>query len=121
VRDALLAGAPFDSIARIHHGADEEREAKSIPVPQLPDRFREAFEASGQLPDSGEVFMFGLTGEDDPREKWVVARVTDHRESGAVTFEDVREQVRRRVGEELAIERFASSLRQGHYIRIDDE
>ena len=37
---ALRGGAPFDSLARLHHDAGEEREADDVPVTQLPEEYK---------------------------------------------------------------------------------
>ncbi len=119
-RDRVAAGASLDSLQRLYQAPDQEREAKLVPATQLPAPFAAGFGLSqGVLPDSGAVFAFGLTGAaDDPREKWVVARVTEVRPSGAVRFEDVRERVRSQLGEELAMRRWLDGLRRGLYVDI---
>jgi peptidyl-prolyl cis-trans isomerase SurA len=120
LRDAIAAGASIDSLQRLHQAPDQDREAALVPVPQLPAAFTQAFgAAAGALPDSGQVYVFGLTGaEDDPREKWVVAKVTEVRPSGAVRFEDVRDRIRAQMGEELAMRRWLDGLRKGLYVDI---
>ncbi|HJS47747.1 MAG TPA: peptidylprolyl isomerase, partial [Gemmatimonadales bacterium] len=122
LRDLVVAGASLDSLQRLYQAADQEREAKLVPATQLPPTFAAAFGvASGALPDSGAVFLFGLSGaEDDPREKWVVARVSEVRPAGAVRFEDVRDRVRSQLGEELAMRRWLDGLRRGLYVDVRD-
>jgi peptidyl-prolyl cis-trans isomerase SurA len=120
LRDLVAAGASLDSLQRIHQAADQEREAKLVPLTQLPAPFARAFGAeAGGLPDSGAVFVFGLTGAaDDPRERWVVAQVTEVRPSGAVRFEDVRDRVRSQLGEEMAMRRWLDGLRRGLHVDV---
>ncbi len=120
LRDLVAMGASLDSLQRIHQAPDQEREAKLVPLTQLPAPFARAFGAeAGALPDSGAVFVFGLTGAaDDPREKWVVARVTEVRPSGAVRFEDVRDRVRASLGEEMAMRRWLDGLRRGLHVDV---
>ncbi len=120
LRDLLAMGASLDSLQRIHQAPDQEREAKLVPLTQLPGPFAAAFGAArGALPDSGAVFVFGLTGAtDDPREKWVVARVTEVRPSGAIRFEDVRDRVRSQLGEEMAMRRWLDGLRRGLHVDV---
>ncbi len=120
LRDLVAAGASLDSLQRIHQAPDQEREAKLVPLTQLPAPFARAFGAgTGALPDSGAVYVFGLTGAaDDPREKWVVAQVTEVRPSGAIRFEDVRDRVRSQLGEELAMRRWLDGLRRGVHVDV---
>jgi peptidyl-prolyl cis-trans isomerase SurA len=120
LRALVAAGASLDSLQRLYQAADQEREAKLVPVTQLPAPFARAFDTgTGALPDSGAVFVFGLTGAtDDPREKWVVAQVTEVRPSGAVRFEDVRDRVRGSLGEEMAMRRWLDGLRRGLHVDV---
>ena len=120
LRDLVVMGASLDSLQRIHQAPDQEREAKLVPLTQLPGPFAAGFGAAqGALPDSGAVFVFALTGAaDDPREKWVVAQVTEVRPSGAIRFEDVRDRVRGQLGEEMAMRRWLDGLRRGLHVDV---
>src|SRR5919106_3118578 len=42
VRNALLAGASFDSLQRLYHDRSAERQAENVPVPQLPENYAKA-------------------------------------------------------------------------------
>ena len=119
IRQAMLAGAPIDSLQRAYQAADQEREAKMVPGPQVPPTYQKAFGMEqGVLPDSGAVYVFGLSGTEDLREKLVIAKVTEVRQSGSVRYEDVRDNIRARMGQDLAIRRWLDQLRRGVYVEI---
>jgi parvulin-like peptidyl-prolyl isomerase len=113
VRNALLAGASFDSLQRLHHDRSAEREAQNVPVTKLPENYAKAVgdAAAGTILP---VFIMPGSG----REQFVVLQVTDRRPEGEVKFEDVRDRIREQLGQQLAIRRYLDGLRRATYVEI---
>jgi peptidyl-prolyl cis-trans isomerase SurA len=113
VRSAVVAGAPFDSLQRLHHDRSTERDAENVPVTKLPENYAKAIgEASAGtvLP----VFTMPASG----REQLVVLKVTDRRPEGEIKYEDVRDRIRDQLGQQLAIRRYLDRLRKATYVEI---
>ena len=114
VRTALVAGASFDSLQRLHHDRSAEREAENVPVTKLPENYSKSIgdaKADTILP----VFTMAGSGE---REQFVVLQVTDRRPEGEVKYEDVRDRIREQLGQQLAIRRYLDRLRTATYVEI---
>ena len=113
VRNALVAGASFDSLQRLHHDPSAEREAESVPVTKLPENYAEVIGAA----DSGTVVpVFTLPASG--RDQFVVLQVTGRRPEGDVKYEDVRDRIRDQLGQQLAIRRYLDRLRKATYVEI---
>jgi peptidyl-prolyl cis-trans isomerase SurA len=114
IREAVLAGASFDSLQRTHHDRSAERGAENVPVTKLPENYAKAIgEASADtvLP----VFTMPGTGG---RNQFIVLRVTDRRPEGAIRYQDVKERIREQLGQQLAIRRYLDQLRKSTYVEI---
>jgi peptidyl-prolyl cis-trans isomerase SurA len=116
VAAALKAGASFDSLVRLHHDAGEERETPDdVPVTQLPEEYKEGI---GQA-DSGQVIgPFAIRKEMGLRRKWVVLELTGRRSEGAIRYEDVKEQIRKKLSDDLAVRRYLDRLRRATYVDV---
>lgn len=113
IAEALRAGAAFDSVAKLHHDPGEEREAEDVPVNQLPDEYKEGIGAA----DSGAVVPpFAIRKATGLRRKYVVMEVLKRRGEGAIAYEDVKDQIRRRLADELATRRYLDRLRRATYV-----
>jgi peptidyl-prolyl cis-trans isomerase SurA len=113
VRNALLAGAPFDSLQRRYHDPSAEREAEHVPLTKLPENYAKVI---GEA-DSGTVVpVFTLPAGN--REQFVVLQVTGRRPEGDVKYEDVRDRIRDQLGQQLAIRRYLDRLRKATYVEI---
>lgn len=114
LRAAAAAGASLDSLQRLYSDPDEERNFDLFPIDQLPPSYAVVTQAdSGQL-----TSVFRLDGADSLRSKFAFALVTAKRAAGPVRFEDVRDQLRTRVGQDLALKRFMANLRRLAYVDI---
>ena len=114
LRAAVAAGAPLDSLQRLYGDPDEERSYDLFPIDQLPPSYAPVTQA-----DSGQLTpVFRLEGADSLRSKYAFALVTAKRAAGPVRFEDVRDQLRVRVGQDLALKRFMANLRRLAYVDI---
>ncbi|HEX2610581.1 MAG TPA: peptidylprolyl isomerase, partial [Gemmatimonadales bacterium] len=86
VRNALVAGAPFDSLQRLYHDRSAERQGENVPVNKLPENYAKAIGQAGAgttLP----VFTMPTAGG---REQFVILQVTDRRPEGEIKYDDVR-------------------------------
>jgi peptidyl-prolyl cis-trans isomerase SurA len=114
LRAAVAAGASLDSLQRLYTDPDEERSFDLFPIDQLPASYAAVTQA-----DSGQLTpVFRLEGADTLRSKYAFALVTAKRAAGPVRFEDVRDQLRTRVGQDLALKRFMANLRRLAYVDI---
>ena len=113
VRNALLAGAPFDSLQRVHHDPSAEREAEGVPVTKLPENYAKVIADA----DSGTVIPV-FTLPSGAREQFVVLQVTGRRPEGDIRYEDVRDRIREQLGQQLAIRRYLDRLRKATYVEI---
>ncbi len=113
VRNALIAGASFDSLQRRYHDRSAERAAESVPLDKLPENYAKVI---GEA-DSGTVVpIFTLPA--GGREQFVVLQVTGRRPEGDVKYEDVRDRIRDQLGQQLAIRRYLDRLKKATYVEI---
>jgi len=114
VRNALLAGASFDSLQRLYHDRSAEREADNVPVTKLPENYAKAV---GDVGTGTTLPVFTMPGS-GPREQFVILQVTDRRPEGEIRYEDVRDRIREQLGQQLAIRRYLDRLRRATYVEI---
>jgi peptidyl-prolyl cis-trans isomerase SurA len=114
VRNALLAGASFDSLQRLYHDRSAERQAENVPVTKLPENYAKAMGDAG----TGTILpVFTMPGSGN-REQFVVLQITDRRPEGEIKYEDVRDRIRDQLGQQLAIRRYLDHLRRATYVEI---
>ena len=114
LRAEVNAGASMDSLQRLYGDPNEEKSFDLFPIDQLPPSYAVVTQA-----DSGQLTpVFRLQSPDSLRSKYGFAYVTQKRPAGPVRFEDVRDQIRDKVGQTLAVERFVAHLRSLSYIDI---
>jgi peptidyl-prolyl cis-trans isomerase SurA len=114
LRDAVAAGASMDSLQRLYSDPDEERIFELFPVDQLPPSYTPVVSA-----DSGAITpVFRLAAPDTLRSKWAFAVITQKRAAGPLRYEDVRDQLRTRVGQDLALKNYMTHLRHLAYIDV---
>jgi peptidyl-prolyl cis-trans isomerase SurA len=114
VRNALLAGASFDSLQRLYHDRSAERAADNVPVTKLPENYSKTVGDAGK----GTILpVFTMPGSGS-REQFVVLQVTDRRPEGEIKYEDVRDRIRDQLGQQLAIRRYLDGLRRSTYVEI---
>lgn len=115
LRTLVMKGASFDSIQRLHRDPDVEPTAQEVAVSQLPPEYQTGVGAA----DSGTyVPVFSLAGATETRKKYVVLQVTGRQTEGDVRYEDVKDQIRARLSEELAVRRYLDRLRGATYVEI---
>ncbi len=115
VAQALLDGAPFDSLAAAHHdyAGQEQVLIEGFPRTQLPGVYRDALQGSAPGDVVGPIYV-----EEEGRSKFAVIRVTDARPEGEYQFEDLRDQLRNTLAERNAMERYLRMLRNATHIEI---
>ena len=116
VYTALQAGANFDSLQRLYHDASEERETVPVSVEVIPPIY---IQAIGEAQDGDLVPVFKLDAPGEPlRSKYAVLLITARRPAGDVRYEDVKEQIRRQLAEDLTDQRYIDRLRRSTYVDI---
>jgi peptidyl-prolyl cis-trans isomerase SurA len=113
VRAALAAGAAFDSLAKAHHDPSEQREFGESAVDRLAEPYKTLLAEAkpGEVPAVAEV-------EVGPVTKYVVVQVVNRRDDGETRFEDVKDQVREQLGQQLGVRRYLDALRSASYVEI---
>lgn len=116
VHAALVAGAPFDSVQRVWHDKVEERDIPALPLESLPAAYGQAMAdvAQGKL---SPVFRLDAP-VDLLRSKYVIALITNRTAAGDVRYEDVKEQIRAGLGEQLTTQRYTQKLRRATLVDI---
>lgn len=115
VATALRDGASFDSLTRLYHDAGEEKVAEDVPLNQLPAEYKDGIGTA----DSGTVVpVFVIRKEGGVRRKYVVLEVTGRRTEGAIRYEDVKDQIRKQLGDNLAMRRYLDHLRHSTYVDL---
>jgi parvulin-like peptidyl-prolyl isomerase len=115
LRAAIVAGASFDSVQRLHH----DKSQFEVTVTQLTPPYTDLLANA----DSG--FVSPVTSLPSPlgeanRTQYLIVLVTARRPEGEIRFEDVRDRLRNQLSDELAIQRYLTRLRQGTYVEIRD-
>jgi peptidyl-prolyl cis-trans isomerase SurA len=111
--DLVRAGAAVDSLQLLYHDPGEEKQAADVPVDKLPETY-----ATLAQSDSGSVLVIKLPGDPDIRSKYAVVTVDRRRGEGELSYEDVRDQIRSALSDQLAIKRYLAQLRKHTYVEI---
>lgn len=114
VREALLAGAPFDTLARRHHDPIEEREVRDLPL----DRVTAAYTAITGLAPGQTSEVLQLEGPTPERSKFAVVQLVERKAAGELRYEDLRDRIRVQLGDQLALRRYLDQLRGVVYVEI---
>jgi peptidyl-prolyl cis-trans isomerase SurA len=114
IRQLLIAGASYDSLADLYHDPNEDRILNDIPRANLPPNYQQALAGAVE----GSVVGPVVTEQGNNRTSFSVLRVVDVRPEGEVTFEDVKDQLRSQLAQQGGIERYLQTLRDATYIEI---
>lgn len=114
VYHALVAGAPFDTLAARYQDPDEPKLADNVPITQLPPEYQTLLAADSTTGWKAPIEIQTGTG----RPKFAVVDVTVRRAAGEYTFDDVRDQLRDQVSQNLGIQHYLDQLRRSTYISI---
>jgi peptidyl-prolyl cis-trans isomerase SurA len=116
VHTAIKAGASFDSLQRLYHDPSEERETVPVSVEVIPPMY---IQAIGEAQEGDLVPVFKLDAPGDPlRSKYAILLITLRLPAGDVRYEDVKEQIRRQLAEDLTDRRYIDRLRRSTYVDI---
>ncbi|MEP7324531.1 MAG: peptidylprolyl isomerase [Gemmatimonadota bacterium] len=111
--DLVRDGAAVDSLQVLYHDRAEEKLAADVPVDKLPEAYATLAQA-----DSGSVQVIKLPADPEVRSKYAVVTVDRRRSEGELAFEDVREQIRSTLADQLAIHRYLAQLRKHTFVEI---
>lgn len=113
---ALKAGVQFDSLQRLYHDPMEEREIREFPTDRLLPAYVGPMTGVGA---GGVSEVFVLQNPMGPlRSKFAVVRVDERREAGEFRFEDVKDNIRGTLGDQMAIRRYIDGLRAATYLEV---
>jgi peptidyl-prolyl cis-trans isomerase SurA len=116
LRAALVKGESFDSLQRVWHDKPEERELVNFAMANLPPTYAEPLAnlRIGQLSD-----VFRLESPVDLlRSKFVIVLVTGRLPAGDVRLEDVKEQIRGALADQLTQQRYIDRLRRATLVEV---
>ncbi len=109
----IRAGASVSDLATRFGTAEGEAEVDMAQVAQMPPPY--GAELAGVQPDSvvGPVELPGT-----PHPRFAVIKVTDRTEAGEYTLDDVREQIRYRLQQQIMVEQLTEELRRSMYVAV---
>jgi peptidyl-prolyl cis-trans isomerase SurA len=107
----LQAGVPFDTVTRRFGDSTAQRLAENTPLAQLSPEYQHVF-ADTTL---GWRAPFEVTGA---RPQFAIVQLTNRATEGDLTFDDVKDQIRQKLSQDLAVQRFVDQLRGKTYIDI---
>lgn len=112
---AIKNGADFDSVQRVWHDKSDEREANQFPLTALPPAYANAVRdvKEGELAP-----LFPLEAGDPLRAKQVILRVVARIPAGAPRFDDVKDQIRNRLGDVLARRKYLDRMRHANHVEV---
>ncbi|HMA44725.1 MAG TPA: peptidylprolyl isomerase [Gemmatimonadales bacterium] len=114
VHAALARGASFDSLAQRYGDENVPKLAEGVAIAQLGPEYQRLFgtdSTTGLKP----VLEVGAAGA---RPQFVVLEVTARQAEGEVAFDDVRDQIRSQLAQELGVRHYVDQLRRQTYIDI---
>ncbi len=114
VHTALARGASFDSLARMYGDENAPKLAESVPLSELGPDYQQLFARDSTL-GLKAVLAIGANG---PRPQFAVLEATGRQPEGELGFEDVRDQIRGRLAQDLAVQHYVDLLRRQTYIDI---
>jgi len=113
---ALREGASFDSLAGLYHdrAGQEQSLVEDFPQGDLPAEYQSRL----NFTQPGNVIGPITLERGDGRPKFAVLVLDEKRAEGQFSFEDLRDQMRIRLGEQNAMERLFRTLREATYVEI---
>jgi peptidyl-prolyl cis-trans isomerase SurA len=114
VAQGLARGAAFDSLSRLHHDPAEETFAQDVPRDSLPAEYKTALEGRKPGDVVGPIEIPRTLG----KARFAVVLIESERAAGPLTFEELRDQIRGRLADQNAINRYLRDLRRRTYVSI---
>jgi peptidyl-prolyl cis-trans isomerase SurA len=113
VGQALRAGAPLDSLLRLHHDPLEQSLFEDVPPENLPEALRAVVQ--GALP--GDI-IGPVRLEDEGRVRYAAIFFEGARPEGEYTYEELYDRLRSSLSEGSAVRRYVEELRRNTYVDI---
>lgn len=114
VHAALARGEPFDSLARRYGDDNAPKLAEAVPLTQIAPEYQRLLNADTTLGLKPVVAL----NEQSLRPQFAVIDVTARQPAGQLSFEDVREQIRSQLSQQLGVQHYVDQLRGKTYIDI---
>jgi peptidyl-prolyl cis-trans isomerase SurA len=114
VRAALARGGSFDSLALLYSDENVPKLAEAVPIANLGPEYQQLFTADS-APGLKPVIELGATSA---RPQFVVLDVTVRQPEGDVSFDDVKDQIRSQLSQELGVRHYLDQLRRQTYIDV---
>ena len=114
VRAALARGESFDSLARRYGDENAPKLAEAVPLTELAPEYQQLLSADTTL-GLKPVLALGATST---RPQFAVIDVTARQPAGEVSYDDVREQIRSQLSQQLGVQHYVDQLRRQTYIDI---
>ena len=114
VHAALARGASFDSLAQRYGDENVPKLAEGVAIAQLGPEYQRLFGTDSTM-GLKPVLEVGAAGA---RPQFVVLEVTARQAEGEVAFDDVRDQIRSQLAQELGVRHYVDQLRRQTYIDI---
>lgn len=113
IAQALRAGGSFDSLARRHHDPLEQTLIESVVRDSLPPEYREA------LADAKPGDVVGpIALRERGRTLHAVIRLESERPAGPYTYEELKDQIRGRLADQSAVQRYLDELRRRVHVEV---
>jgi len=114
VRAALARGASFDSLALRYGDENIPKLAEAVALTQLGPEYQSLFAADSTL-GLKPVIELGATTS---RPQFVVLEVTARQPEGELSFDDVKDQIRGQLSQDLGVRHYLDRLRRQTYIDV---
>lgn len=108
----LAAGVPFDTVNRRFGDSTAQRLAENTPLASLSAEYQRLLSADTTLGLKRPLAVPGA------RPQFAILVVTTRAPEGDLTYDDVKEQIRSRLSQDLAVQRFVDQLRSKTYIDV---
>ena len=111
---ARTNGAAFDSLARLYADENAPKLVEAVPLTALAPEYQRLL-AADSTPGLKPVLVLS---EASGRLRFVVLELTRRQPEGETTFDDVREQIRSKLSQDLGLQHYLDRLRRQTYIDI---
>jgi peptidyl-prolyl cis-trans isomerase SurA len=114
VRAALASGEPFDSLARRYGDESAPKLAEAVALTDVAPEYQQVFNADTTVGLKPVVAL----GQNSLRPQFAVIEVTARQPAGQLTFQDVRDQIRSQLSQQLGVQHYVDQLRHRTYVDI---
>ncbi|NOT06753.1 MAG: hypothetical protein HOP28_00970 [Gemmatimonadales bacterium] len=116
LRELVVAGASFDSLQSGWTDRAEERSVDDFPIENLPQAYTDALNGI-EVGKVSQIFKLDPPG-DPVRGKFAFVLVTKRIPAGDVRYEDVKEEIRNGLADQLTQQRYIDKLRRATLVEI---